>query len=165
MLKWASKITEESGYTLHFDLLTISYQSCASYPGRSGLTRKCNQLRPIYLRVNGHGHLTGSVLEAKHFQVDNLLNLTWTWSSKGHKIRIYLICLHQTTFYLPLFLQKMYIKETNVNCIYYHMMILDVPNLTKSLVFSINFVTPTWYSMWYCLRGWTLGWCQSHTWQ
>ena len=41
---------EESGYSLDLDLLTnISYESHVSYPRRSGILRKHNHSRPIYL--------------------------------------------------------------------------------------------------------------------
>ena len=48
---WAHKIYEESDDTVKLDLLTISYYSRDSYPKRSGLLRKTNYLRPIYVSI------------------------------------------------------------------------------------------------------------------
>ena len=48
---WAHKIYEESDDTVKLDLLTISYYSRGSYPKRSGLLRRTNYLRPIYVSI------------------------------------------------------------------------------------------------------------------
>jgi hypothetical protein len=39
----------KSGYGFDLEGLTILYQLCVSYPRRSGLVEKSNDLRPIYL--------------------------------------------------------------------------------------------------------------------
>ena len=45
----SSQNHEESGYGLFLDLLNLLYQLRISHPRRSGLDRKYNHLRPIYL--------------------------------------------------------------------------------------------------------------------
>ena len=39
----------KSGFGLDLEFLTILYQLCVSYPRRSGLVGRSNDLRPIYL--------------------------------------------------------------------------------------------------------------------
>lgn len=41
---------EESGFNFKLFLLTISYESCVSYPRGSGLVGNSNHFRPIYLK-------------------------------------------------------------------------------------------------------------------
>jgi hypothetical protein len=77
ILVWALQTTRKvnDGYGFDLDLIVVLYKLCGSYPRTSGLVRKSNHLRPIYLRkvhleVVGRESTCIHTLGCKHGKVD-----------------------------------------------------------------------------------------------